>query len=212
MAKHLEHVEWLDSLDTVETDLGQFILFEFLLFSPALEVSARSKGWISRFGVHDSDDAEVLFDELTKNVRVLRSEKKRYASNVDDLEHLLRAESLLDGDFWRHESFVVYTVPNEAKTQVKNAITAAIDGNSQLKDRKRRLIQDKYLQVDALFRHIRNSIAHGAFQIKEVDGSKRVCIFQDASFSGDLSARLVIKEETLREWVASFRRYEAKGV
>ena len=103
-------------------------------------------------------------------------------------------------------------MPNEAKTQVNKAVEAATDGNTLFKDKKKTLIKDKYLQVDALFRHLRNAIAHGAFQIKEVDSGKRICVFQDASNSGDLSARLVIKEKTLREWIAAFRRYEQQGV
>lgn len=212
MAKHIDHIEWLDDVETLDTDLGKKVFREFLLCSPALEVSARSDGWISRFGIKDSDDAEILFDELTKDVRVIKSDNSRYATSASEVERLLCAESLLVGDFWNAASFIVYTVPNDAKTQVNKAVKTATDGNTLFKDKKKTLIKDKYLQVDALFRHLRNAIAHGAFQIKEVNSGKRVCVFQDASNSGDLSARLVIKEETLRGWMAAFRRYEQQGV
>lgn len=66
--------------------------------------------------------------------------------------------------------------------------------------------------MDALFRHLRNAIAHGAFQIKEMNNGKRTCVFQDSSTSGDLSARVVIGEEKLRGWIVSFRKYEQQGV
>ena len=73
MAKHIDHIEWLDNVDTLDTDLGKTVVRELLLCSPALEVSARSEGWISRFGINDSDDAEILFNELTRDVRVVKS-------------------------------------------------------------------------------------------------------------------------------------------
>lgn len=212
MAKHIDHIEWLDNVETLDTDLGKTVIREFLLCSPALEVSARSEGWISRFGINDSDDAEILFNELTRGVRVVKSAGCRYATSTSEVERLLCAEGLMGGEFWNTASFIVYTVPNDAKTQVNKAVAAATDGNTLLKDKKKALVKDKYLQVDALFRHLRNAIAHGAFQIKEMHPGRRICVFQDASNSGDLSARLVIKEKTLREWIAAFRRYEQEGV
>lgn len=212
MAKHIDHIEWLDGVETLETDLGKLVVREFLLCSPALEVSARSSGWISRFGVNDSDDAEILFTEMMKNVQLFKSDGNRYASSVKEVERLLEANDLLDGNFWEYDSFAVYTVPNDAKTQVSKAIDAAVVKNSALKDKKKKLVKDKYLQMDALFRHLRNAIAHGAFQIKEMNNGKRTCVFQDSSTSGDLSARVVIGEEKLRGWIVSFRKYEQQGV
>lgn len=212
MAKHIDHIEWLDGVETLETDLGKLVLREFLLYSPALEVSVRSSGWISRFGVNDSDDAEILFTEMMKNVRLFKSYGSRYANSAKEVETLLEANDLLDGNFWEYGSFAVYTVPNDAKTQVSKAIGAAVVKNSALKDKKKKLVKDKYLQMDALFRHLRNAIAHGAFQIKEMNNGKRTCVFQDSSTSGDLSARVVIGEEKLRGWIVSFRKYEQQGV
>lgn len=212
MAKHIDYIEWIDDIDTLDTDLGHLVLREFLLRTPTLEASARSDGWINRFRIHDSDDAEMLFEELTTNVRLLRNVNPRYASSAKEVEKLLREENLLEGRFWESSSFAVYTVPNDAKKQVESAIDSAVSQNSLLQDKKRQLVKAKYLQVDALFRHIRNAIAHGAFQIKKVDDRHKVCIFQDSSVSGDLSARIVLGEEILREWVASFSRYEQNGV
>lgn len=212
MAKHIDHVEWLDDIETLETDLGKLMVREFLLCSPALEVSVRSSGWISRFGVNDSDDAEILFTEMMRDIRLLKSDGNRYATSVKEVEALLEANELLDGNFWECGSFAVYTVPNDVKTQVNKAIDAAVAKNSALKDKKRKLVKDKYLQMDSLFRHLRNAIAHGAFQIKEMNNGKRVCVFQDSSTSGDLSARAVIGEEKLRGWIALLRKYEQQGV
>ena len=212
MAKHIDYIEWIDDIDTIDTDLGHLLLREFLLRTPTLEASVRSDGWINRFRIHDSDDAETLFEELTTNVRLLRNTNPRYASSAKEVEDLLRVVNLLEGRYWESSSFAVYTVPNDAKKQVESAIDSAVSQNSLLQDKKRQLVKAKYLQVDALFRHIRNAIAHGAFQIKKVDDRHKVCVFQDSSVSGDLSARIVLGEEILREWVASFSRYEQSGV
>ena len=212
MAKHADYLEWIDDVKSLDTDFGRLLLREFLLRTPTLEASARSDGWINRFRIHDSDDAETLFEELTTNVRLLRNANPRYASSAKEVEDLLQEENLLEGRFWENSSFAVYTVPNDAKKQVESAIKSAVSQNSLLQDKKRQLVKAKYLQVDALFRHIRNAIAHGAFQIKKVDDRHKVCVFQDSSVSGDLSARIVLGEEILREWVASFSRYEQNGV
>ena len=212
MAKHVDYLEWIDGIDTLYTDLGHLVLREFLLRTPTLEASARSDGWINRFRIHDSDDAEALFEELTASVRLLKNANPRYASSAKEVEELLRDGSLLEGRFWENAPFAVYTVPNDAKKQVESAIDSAVSRNSLLKDKKKQLVKAKYLQVDALFRHIWNAIAHGAFQIKMVDDCHKVCVFQDSSVSGGLSARIVLGEEILRQWVASFSRYEQDGV
>ena len=212
MAKYTDYLEWIDDVKSLDTDFGRFLLREFLLRTPTLEASARSDGWINRFRIHDSDDAETLFEELTTNVRLLRKANPRYASSAKEVEELLRDGGLLEGRFWENAPFAVYTVPNDAKKQVESAIDSAVSQNSLLKDKKKQLVKTKYLQVDALFRHIRNAIAHGAFQIKMVDDRHKVCVFQDSSVSGDLSARIVLGEEILREWVTSFSRYEQNGV
>lgn len=212
MAKSEDHLEWITTLDTSDADFIHFLFKEFLINSPALEVSARSKGWISRFGIKDSDDAEILFDSLTENLTVLTSNKQRCASSSTEVERLLVDNNCLNGSFWNNKPFVVYTIPNEAKSQVATAISNSIENNSALKESKKKLVKAKYQQVDALFRHIRNALAHGSFQPKRIDSRHKVCIFQDSSISGDLSARMVISEEMLRSWASQLANYETNGV
>ena len=137
MAKHVDYLEWIDCIDTLDTDLGHLLLREFLLRTPTLEASARSDGWINRFRIHDSDDADTLFEELTTNVRLLRKANRRYAFSAKEVEELLREENLLEGCFWENSSFAVYTVPNDAKKQVESAIDSAVSQNSLLQDKKR---------------------------------------------------------------------------
>lgn len=212
MAKSEDHLEWIAALDTSDTDFVQFLLREYLINSPALEVSARSKGWITRFGIKDSDDAEILFDSLTENLTILTSNKQRCASSSTEVERLLVDNNCLNGSFWNNKPFVVYTIPNEAKSQVATAISNSTENNSALKESKKKLVKAKYQQVDALFRHIRNALAHGSFQPKRIDSRHKVCIFQDSSNSGDLSARMVISEEMLRSWASQLAKYETNGV
>ena len=212
MAKSEDHLEWIAALDTSDTDFVQFLLREYLINSPALEVSARSKGWITRFGIKDSDDAEILFDSLTENLTILTSNKQRCASSSTEVERLLVDNNCLNGSFWNNKPFVVYTIPNEAKSQVATAISNSTENNSALKESKKKLVKAKYQQVDALFRHIRNALAHGSFQPKRIASRHKVCIFQDSSNSGDLSARMVISEEMLRSWASQLAKYETNGV
>lgn len=212
MAKSEDYLEWITTLDTSDTGFIHFLFKEFLINSPALEVSARSKGWITRFAIKDSDDAEILFDSLTENLTILTSNKQRCASSSTEVERLLIDNNCLNGSFWNNKPFVVYTIPNEAKSQVAIAISNSTENNSTLKESKKKLVKAKYQQVDALFRHIRNALAHGSFQPKRIDSRHKVCIFQDSSNSGDLSARMVISEEMLRSWTSKFENYETNGV
>ena len=212
MAKSKDYLDWISPLEESDPSFLYFLMKEFLIKSPALDVSVRSNGWITRFGVNDSDDAEVLFDTLTEGINCFTSKKSRYANSASEVERLLRENRCLTGPFWIEKQFAVYTIPNDVKSQVGSAIDTASKSNAALKGAKRKLIKDKYLQMDALFRHIRNSLAHGSFQPRLIDERHKVCIFQDSSVSGDLSARIVLKEETLRKWTNCFQKFEKEGV
>lgn len=208
---HRDNLQWLEQCNKPLSDIPIQIIEELLVKSPALETTVQSDGFISRFSVADSDDAEVLFQYLLNGVAFYASDTKRYASSADEVERLLSDHGLVAGDFWQSGEFAVYTVPSKAITQVNHAVEQLCASNTSLKEQKKTLIKDKYLQVDALFRHIRNSFAHGAFQIKTVDGEKYL-ILQGCNTNGYVSSRMVLKTSRFESWITDFYRFERKGV
>ncbi len=145
MAKHIDHIEWLDNVDTLDTDLGKTVVRELLyvvLLSKYLLLDRGMDFYVDFSGINNSDDAEILFNELTRDVPVVKSAGYRYATSAGEVERLLCAEGLMSGEFWNAASFIVYTVPNDAKTQVNKAVPAATDGNTLLKDKKKALVKD----------------------------------------------------------------------
>lgn len=86
---HRDNLQWLEQCDRPLSDIQIQIIEEFLVKSPALETTVQSDGFISRFGVADSGDAEVLFQHLLVGVAFYASDRKRYASSADEVEKLL---------------------------------------------------------------------------------------------------------------------------
>lgn len=213
-ASYYEHIEWIDKdLDSLQK-IPRYIIDELLFRSPALEVTVQSDGFIDRFRMSDSDDAETLFQALTEGVMVLTGSNRRYATSFDEVESLLSEHDLLSGEFWTKGEFVVYTIPNDTKRQVKTLVDNLSKNNVGLKEQKQKLIQDKFKCLDALFRHIRNSFAHGAFQMFDVRGVGYLAL-QDGSLSSNpmqISSRMVISESRLSRWRTLFRRLEANGI
>lgn len=213
-ASYYDHLEWIENNIMSLEGIPRFIFDEFLINTPALEVSARSTGFIDRFRIKDSDDAEVLFRELTEGIEVFTSSKLLFASSSDEIERILIENGLLDGEFWKKGEFIIFTIPSETKRQVKALVEELSHSNVGLKDQKQKLIQNKLQRVDALFRHIRNSLAHGAFQVVAVDGVDMM-ILQDGSSSQairQISSRMVVSMNRLANWRTLFRRLEVEGV
>ena len=213
-ASYYDHLEWIENGIGSLNNTPRYVIDELLICTPALDVSARSAGLIDRFRIKDSDDAEVLFGELTEGVNIFTSSKLLFASSSDEVERILIENELLNGEFWRNGEFVVYTIPSETKRQVKTLVEELSQSNVGLKEQKQKLIQNKFQRVDALFRHIRNSLAHGAFQVVEVEGVDMM-ILQDGNSSQairQISSRMVISMDRLANWRTLFRRLEVEGV
>lgn len=211
MASHKDNLQWLIPTQHPMRGIPQSVFEELLVKSPALEVSVRSQGFIDRFGIGDSADAEIFFNHLTDGVLCLKSKGDRFASSADDVEDLLAEKGLLSGEFWLQGEFMVFTVSRETKSQVREFVKRLSESNKGLKNQKKELIQVKFSQVDSLFRHIRNALAHGAFRFVRV-GNEEYVIFQDANKEGMMSARIVLKLARLESWITEFCRLERVGV
>ena len=55
-------------------------------------------------------------------------------------------------------------------------------------------------QIESIFCHIRNSLAHGRFQIYKRNDIV-LYVFEDCKKNGLLTARMILKESTLLKWI-----------
>ena len=204
-------LDWLDDSRDSTRLLDSIIIQEFLLGTPALDVSYRSRGFINRFAIKDSADAETLFAYLMDGVNYFPNNSLGYASSASEVEKLLEERDLLDGRFWLRGEFAVFVVSSRTKTQVSSIVEQMSSNNHGLKAQKRKLVKKKFELVDSLFRHIRNSLAHGSFQVVATDAGDAI-ILQDSNEKGEVSSRMVFRISRLQEWITEFRRFEATGV
>lgn len=207
---HVNNIDWVEkSRESIEL-LDASIIREFVLRTPAIDVSCRSEGFIARFRLKDSADAEVLFDHLLDGVDYYPG-KGECASSAEEVEKILEHNQLKTGEFWSRSEFAVFTVSSFTKRQVSSVVDSMLEENIGLKDQKRKLVKKKFQLVDSLFRHIRNSLAHGSFQVKECD-SRKVLILQDSNENGEVSSRMVLNVSRLLSWITDFYRFEVTGV
>ena len=200
------HIEWVDevrfrNLNSFDAEL----IAEFLIGTPALGVSAQSQGFADRYGIKTSDDAEALFNELMKGV------ENKVAGDAAELAKMLTSSNRLSGEFWTLGEFAFFSIGNPSTVAANNFADAVVNSNSAIADQKKQLVKNKISKLDALFRHLRNSLAHGSFNSFAANGS-RIYVFQDANTKGDISARICISESNLRRAITTLRRCEAIGV
>ncbi|MBR2836421.1 MAG: hypothetical protein IKE43_12035 [Coriobacteriales bacterium] len=202
----LNLTEWIENnnhchIEGFEKDL----IGEFLLSSPALEVTARSNGFIERFKIVDSVGADVLFNHLTRDIDlclVLDSSEK--------LKDKLEEKKLLYKHFWEKSEFILMTcnVPNNIENYIKENYCVKHTG---LAKERNKMVLTSYKRLDALFRHIRNSLAHGLYSSFGEDDNQ-IWVFQDHNQDQNISARLVLKQKRIHDWITDFCRFETEGV
>ncbi|MGI6072469.1 MAG: hypothetical protein ACOX75_05595 [Lachnospiraceae bacterium] len=154
------------------------ILRFYLLNSPAKEESTPTKQFTDVYALWGKDcfkrgDREQLRAKLSEfKVKGINDNTGGIAGNNDDLKE-------------RVEEFQLFKL-NEHMLDNLNR-----EGRVVMVDS----LKNQYL---SLFRHLRNSIAHGSFLIIE-DGFQNYFIFQDV-YQGKVSARGIISLEILAEW------------
>ncbi len=207
-----ENIEWLDSAETCDTEFGHFLIRSFLLLSPAIGTSVRSRGWVERFRIQDGTDADLLFNAiLMPGVAHCETRRYGYADNAVELKRYLEKNNYLHGKFWERGEFAAFLNHATSNERVSALIGAQLEHNNKYRSSKGKYLHGCYSQVDSLFRHMRNALAHGCYQIKNLSNGKRACIFQD-THNGKMTARIVLTEERLRRWQAEIKRLDEQGI
>ena len=198
-------MEWF-STDTPFEDFQKYVEF-FLINTPALETSYRSEGWITRYKINESDTIDALFYLLTEDINYYHSENDNFATTSRDLVEILKMKNKLHGEFWEGQDFIIFTPSHKEYEQINELVEQKKIVDPLLEFNVKRIFKYRFKQLNSLFTHIRNALAHGAFAKKQTKKGYKY-IFQDYNSQGNICARIVIKEQTLNRWIDTLTKLE----
>lgn len=176
----------------------QRYLLRFVTESEAIGVTGSTNGFIDDLSINTTERASSFLLQMR-----LKADIKFKAFNTPaDLAKGLRDGGLADDSFTRATFEFVYLcspgLPGVAK-RVKELKEFA-PGEAKKKGKKRQN-KSEFHRLDAVFRHLRNAFAHGRFCRLENASGDAVWALQDSNSRGKVTARLLIKESTLDEWL-----------
>ena len=118
--------------------------------------------------------------------------------NLEFSQPLVEKIFIFSGKF-SNSSFYKDFFKNDEKGKEKEKIPP--------EDRKIQSQQKKIVvAIDKLFYHIRNALAHGCFSVVK-SGDNEYLVLQD-EYNNNISARMIIKTETLLKWIEFFQERE----
>lgn len=173
------------------------IISEFMLRSLAFDVSQLSPGFPHQLGLDSSARASSYIERFEEK---LQTEVKFY-KRAEDLEQFV---SSLPEKPWASQDtfFAVATTSNE---HLNKYITKTDEVNNICKYRntlnEKEFVKQRYFEVDSIFRHFRNALAHGCIRIVTDAGSQKLFFF-DTNPADKLSAIGLLTFQQLGDWIA----------
>ena len=185
---------WIDKGITIDNKLN-YIISNFVIGTPAFDCSSKGRDLYSFYGIKTGAEFQRFSSELLGAHEVITCEdynslkqavmsdpKKNFSDNLPQTVK---------------EWFCFFTgKPTDGK--LYKAINKQQNGNQALPtwtaDDKKAVVK-----VEMLFRHIRNSFAHGRFTYIEKN-KERYYILQDEN-NNCISARMIVKQSTLKKWI-----------
>lgn len=204
-AKASDHIGWVNAQFRSLTEFAGAPYQGIPHRHTSNRLSKQSSGFISRFSVNETADAEVLLDEICQGLDVYWHE------SAERLKESLINSDRLGDIFWKHGEFASMVTSSTVTRAIKPMLEAIEKNKTARTEQKTRLVRSKYEKVDTFFRHIRNAIAHGSFR-RIGNDSSALYAFQDENRDGFISARMVISEKHLRDIITSMREFEKNGI
>ncbi len=196
---------WIDKSITIDKALNT-IYSNYVVGTPAFDCSIKGRDLYSFYGIKTGADYRLLFSEL------LGTHDITFCEDYDSVKQAIVSDSKKNftNTFPRdiEEWFCYYTGrPAGGKLYLTIAQDQSVNPNppTWTADEKRATVN-----VDMLFRHIRNSFAHGGFTFIEKD-EERFYVLQDES-CGCISARMIVKQSTLEKWMGILDQKRAQFI
>lgn len=165
----------------------------YLLASPAIGASIRSSGFISDLGITTSALAEEwprILDPEDNIIQFFES-----AASLEKRAIELQSNNLLFGPNQ------YYLCTRSEKSQLIKTVEKldeySASASSKLGKKATKLIMRRYYEVDSVYRHIRNALAHGCYELIAHDRFFFLDLDNDAA---KLTAIGVLTTNTLEKW------------
>lgn len=155
----------------------------FLVCSPAFGTTHMASSFIDGLNIRRSILAEQYFCEIEKVLGARIS----FCDDAEGVEESIRG---LNSDPWiRETDYLICTRSEKESLTRKVKLVTDYDQNasSQLEKGANRTILRRFFEVDAVYRHMRNGLAHGCFRIVGEGDAARLFFF-NVNTSGNLSA------------------------
>ncbi|MEG1167684.1 MAG: hypothetical protein RSD93_06455 [Gordonibacter sp.] len=180
----------------------------FLLGSMALGVSSMSEGFIDTLGIRNT----ILVKDFMELLE-LGDFAFEFKESVDEVERHI--ENLLETncELWSGREY--YVCNRSCANQITEACThlpeyAEVAG-TPLANSGVKLIKRRFYELDSIFRHIRNSLAHGTFRVGG-EGEQRMFFFYDLNKNSKITAVALLSFARLNEWYTHICRMAGRRV
>ena len=201
-APTIDIAPWVKVNDFKLTDEAKKLFEWFVLGTPAIGVSQRSSGFIEYAHVNTTLTAEALFAALQKNGPAICV----YDSSAELRTEISKIQKLNTTFWFTGECAHMVKGDNDgAKNEIKKLSDFILASNSALKKEQTSIVHRRFLNIDTLFRHIRNALAHGCYFQFCLDSQPYFFLF-DLNQYGELSAVFSLSYSRLLDWHKQIER------
>lgn len=185
---------WVDEGSSIPEQLVP-IFERFLLGSVSVGVSKRTSGFIDELNLVNSQLVTVFLKKMEDNE--FQFEFKRNASEVEKAIENNSNQPWDDGEKY----ICVPSSKKELSTAIDNLHEIKELESSVLREDVKEIVRARFNELDAIFRHLRNALAHGCFRyINSSKNGNGSIFFFDINSSGDVSAIATLSLERLDSW------------
>ena len=184
------------------------LISEFVLGTPAYDLSKKSHGLYDYYGYKEMDDYRLLKSDLLQKVSL------EVATTYEQLKDRILASNSINftNTIPDNLSEIIYMYTDDASDNkfFKNYfyVQSTSRGKSKLTIQSEKICKENVVIVERLFFHLRNGLAHGCFSIVTKD-NETYYIIQDES-GNQISARMILKKSTLQAWIDYFHKRRAQ--
>lgn len=191
----LENVDKWPCCPNGWSDEMSCIVKRYLFRSPAYGVSRMAESFTDSMRITQSALAEAMLERIKEKIEI----EPAFFDSGPEVEKAL--DKYGESPWNKEEDFYICTRTN--KDSLREAIEKTAESSVKevpgLGSDATKNILRRYNELDAMYRHIRNAIAHGCFRVVTTGGEDRFFFF-DISSSGTISACGMLKFSSLDAW------------
>ena len=204
-----ENAGWLDKsvIDPQRREKLNTYAMRFLFECEAYGTSLRTNGFITDFSLYTTQRVRSFSESLCLNSTV----EFVCVSSAGELAAHLVNDGLSNDDFTCIDSqfaYMTFAGMNDLSKKIKEL--KEFKKGEKKKQGKAKQNKSEFYRFDCLLRHLRNSIAHGQCQPFRFQDGSWAWAFQDSNTKGNITSRMLLKEDTLDSWAGYFTQHDRR--